>query len=180
LTRVYPSFGRMSYWHNVEGAPRGTIKERSEALLQIWRDGTACSHWRGPMKPVQLRAMALELAVACGQQSLEMPNNLTALLAELLQLPPEFLSDPTALYVRADDGKGQKTPPGAYEVAMWIDRSEIQETGKQPSARKLAKLLAERGMPVDEKTLREWRKTEDYSAWIAFIEEKSISENEGK
>ena len=171
---VYSSFGSMGYWHNVPDAPTGTVTEKAERLLEIWRDGTAGGHWRGPMKPVQLRAMALELTVAAGRQREPIPEALVKLLAELLQLPDGFLRDPVALFVHGRVGKGQTTPPGAFSLAMWVDSSEIQKTGKQPSARKLSKLMKEQGTPVDEKTLRTWRKDEVYLDWLALIE------NEGK
>ena len=164
----------MGYWHNVPDAPTGTVTEKAERLLEIWRDGTAGGHWRGPMKPVQLRAMALELTVAAGRQREPIPEALAELLAEILQLPEGFLNDPIPLFVHGSVGKGQKTPPRARALAMWIERFEIRKTGKRPSPRKLAELMAEQGTPVDEKTLRTWRKDEDYGDWIA------LSENEAK
>ena len=160
---TYPSFGMMGYWHLVKHAPLGEDEVgRAERLLSIWEDCSEKVAGEWPISPIVLRAMALELSVACGLQGRPLPDALIRLLADLLSLPADFLTDPTPLFA-GDDGRGGPDRR-AKNRAMWLDALHAREYGDQMSGNKLAERVAK-----SRSTIRAWREEGPYRDFVEFF-----------
>ena len=148
---IYHSFGRMTYWHLVNGAPRGTVDERAAALLKIVRKDDA-NFQKWDVRRLQIRAMSLELAAAAAQGGEPLGSDLLHLLAWAMDVPETFLSDPSDV-LSGRDGKGQAVNPAVRDGAELLDWLHFQRYGEYMSKNALAKSAG-----VSPPSIREWVK----------------------
>jgi hypothetical protein len=151
--QIYPSLGRMSYWHlaDVDHVCTGSIAERAGALWEIVRtSGANFQKW--PLTPQQIRAMTLELAAASAQRGEPCGSDLLHLMAWAMDVPESFLYDPTEV-LSGRDGKGRGVDPMVRQSAEFLDTMHLQKTGKYMSAPALVKATG-----ASRRSIREWVK----------------------
>lgn len=171
MTEVSPSLGNLGYWHLVDGAPEGSPSKAETELLGMVRGYDELPATRWPIRPVVIRAMALELAVASAKRGEALSDHLIRLLAWCASVPESFLIDPSEFY--EGNWKGGKDPndPRAKVQASWVDREHFQKTGKWLELLRLEQSLMATfgaGKAPSRSTLRRWRREEDYAAWVTF------------
>lgn len=154
---IYPSFGQMAYWHLATDI-QGTLDDRAKALLAIVRTGSAnVQKW--PLAPIQVRAMALELAAAHALHGRPFGADLLRLLVWSMDLPKEFLSDPSDI-LSGSDGKGQGADPQLKSAAELADWLYFQSHGQHMSINALSKEAGRLAgcTPPSRSTVRAWVK----------------------
>lgn len=171
VTEISPSLGNLGYWHLVEGAPDGPPSKAEAELLDMVQRHAELPAARWPIPPVVVRAMAVELAVACGNRGEALSAPLVQLLTWCAGVPDGFVSDPPAFY--GGNWQGGKKPNDARAKvhASWVDRRHYQQTGEWMPLLRLEQTLAAafgEGKAPARSTLRRWRDEEDYAAWVVF------------
>ena len=168
---VYPTFGSMRYWHLVKNAPGGDLESRAIALRKIVCENQCRSADRWDVRPVQVRAMVLELTVAFALSGRPLTDEFLRLAAWAMDLPPNFISDPTPLF-SGHDGRGQAADARVRSAAEWLDGYYFAEHGDLMAlsalATKLRHVLALAEAP-DRKTLRAWRSDPAYSHFVRTL-----------
>jgi hypothetical protein len=167
---VYRSFGEMAYWHLADDSLSGSIDERASALLKIAHNSSV-NVKRCKIKPLQIRAMALELVAAAAYGGGLLGSDLLHLLAWAMNVPDSFLHDPSFV-LSGRDGKGQPADPELKQMAEWIEASFLARHGKQMSVNGLANEVQTRlslEQPPSRSTIRAWRSDADYQSFVAFI-----------
>jgi len=151
---VYESLGRFTYWHLVDPSLRGTIADRSAALLKIVEryDPLPAEKWPRPITQQKVRAMALELAAASAPRGEPCGPDLLHLLAWAMNVPPSFLYDPSEL-LAGHDGRGQGADPVKKNEAELLDFLHFRKHGKYMSINALANAVG-----ASPPSVREWAK----------------------
>jgi hypothetical protein len=110
---VHRLFGSMRHWHLVDASPAGSVDERATALLKMVGESPS-NHQKWEIRPLQIRAMALELVAAAAQLGEPPGSDLLRLLAWAMNVPETFLDDPSAV-MSGRDGKGEPAEPEKRE-----------------------------------------------------------------
>lgn len=168
---IYPSFGDMGSWHLVPNAPDGALESRADWVASIWEEARGRLATKSPVRPMILKALALELTVAFADEGRRPPDRLLRALAGLLELPDTFLDDPVPVF-QGDTGGGR--PPvsaTARSRAMQLDREHFHANGSMMATHALAvRLAAELKLdrPYSRASLDRWRLEPKYAEWVAF------------
>lgn len=173
-----PSFGLRDYWHLVDGAPLADVHQSAEVLLTIVRahDDQPSAKW--PIAPCVIRAMALELVMACSLNGRLVPESVLQLAAWAMDVPQIAMADPAAFYAGGWKGGSALKELDAKARAAWLDREHFQATGEFATVSglkaKLAEVLGDDAAPA-RSTLRRWRQETDYDAFVRlFVEDQDM------
>jgi len=162
---VYPSFGVMSYWHEALDALQrstdkrdsraatllqGSLAERAAALLEIFETNADRPAERWPIRPLIAKAMTIELTAAFSAQGVPMTGAILELLCRCMDVPANFLRDPSAI-LEGRDGKGQGADPSVKDGAEILDAQHFQRTGNYMTISALAKAVG-----AARSSIREW------------------------
>jgi hypothetical protein len=153
-------FGDLRYAHaaldlpNVDDAGLAAYlyfvaQENAKRLVEKW-----------PIPKIIVRALALELTIGFASRGEAVPSELVLLLAQMLDLPPDFVEDPVSLYSGNPSDRAHRRHRVLAEA---LDAKSVAETGKLMSLNSLEKAIrAEHGGGPSRSTLREWRADPDY------------------
>jgi hypothetical protein len=174
---IYPSFGRMGYWHLIKEPALLSLNpgERADWLYKRLQSSWSKAGRKQKISPQILKAMALELVAHFGNGA-PMPDSLLRSLAMMLELPETFLDDPVPVFT-GKLAQGKHADPKARQAAANIDTLHFVNHGEKLSENGLSKKLQKLGLPIARSTLREWRKEKDYWEFAQHLFQRHAPSN---
>lgn len=157
MTKRYPSFGDLGYWHLVEGAP----EERAHRLADLYQQqiGRDTLRARWDIHPDHIRGMVLELVA-----HYEIPDAVLDALRVVMDLPESTLEDPPEFFRRRPGAGAPLVTARARNIAMWKEVAHLRQHGAPMSVNGLARTVG-----VSRATVKRWRTEPEYREFIAIL-----------